>query len=77
MIIHLLLGSGLDEVKDYLIKTAKPHKWMFPGDVWSNQTPETIIVDTVKATLLDFLPQEIPYQMEPILELYEVSEDSK
>ncbi|KAF2879015.1 hypothetical protein ILUMI_27156 [Ignelater luminosus] len=73
--ISALTGSGLGEVKDYLIKTAKPGKWMFPGDVWSNQTPEIIIVDTVKATLLDFLPQEIPYKMEPILELYEISED--
>ncbi|KAF5269607.1 hypothetical protein FQR65_LT05946 [Abscondita terminalis] len=68
-------GDGLTEVKNYLINSAKPGKWLFPGDVWSDQTPEKIITDTVKATLLDFLPQEIPYQMEPEMELYEVNDE--
>ncbi|KAK4874515.1 hypothetical protein RN001_013875 [Aquatica leii] len=68
-------GDGLSQVKNYLLKLSKPGKWLFSEDAWSDQTPEKIITNTVKATLLDFLPKEIPYQMEPEMELYEVNDE--
>lgn len=73
--ILLYLGSGLSDVKNYLIKSAKPHNWLYPADTWTDQTPEKIIINTVKATLLDFLPQEIPYELKPEIELLEIDED--
>lgn len=72
----LFLGNGLEEIKNYLIDQTYPGKWMYPSEVWSDQSTENIIVNIVKATLLDFLPQEIPYVLKPVLELLEEEEDS-
>ncbi|KAF5293759.1 hypothetical protein FQA39_LY03244 [Lamprigera yunnana] len=72
--VSALTGDGLDQVKAYLLKSAKLGKWLYPENIWTDQKPEKIITDIVKATLLDFLPQEIPYQLEPELELYEVND---
>ncbi|KAK5640946.1 hypothetical protein RI129_009493 [Pyrocoelia pectoralis] len=72
--VSALTGSGLNDVKEYLIRSARPGKWPYPEETFTDQLPEKIIENTVKATLLDFLPQEIPYQMKPQLELYEVND---
>ena len=47
---------------------------MFPAEIWSDQTAEEIITKSVKAKLLDFLPQEIPYTLKPELEFFNVNE---
>ncbi|KAJ8943516.1 hypothetical protein NQ318_023026 [Aromia moschata] len=72
--VSALKGDGLSKVKDYLISQAKPSKWMFPEEVWTDQSAETIIKNTVQATLLDFLQQEIPYNLKPAIEYFDVSE---
>ncbi|KAB0793862.1 hypothetical protein PPYR_13482 [Photinus pyralis] len=72
--VSALTGTGLNELKQYLIRAAKPGKWLYPEEMFTDQSPEKIIENTVKATLLDFLPQEIPYQMKPQIELYEVND---
>ncbi|CAH0564185.1 unnamed protein product [Brassicogethes aeneus] len=69
--VSSLTGSGIPEVRDYLIKNAKPNKWMFPEETWTNETPENLVLKAVQATLLNFLPQEIPYTLKPELELFE------
>ncbi|KAJ3644549.1 hypothetical protein Zmor_022274 [Zophobas morio] len=69
-----LTGDGLAQVKTYLIKNAKPDHWLFPAEIWSDQTAEEIITKSVKAKLLDFLPQEIPYTLKPELEFFNVNE---
>ena len=69
-----LTGDGLAQVKNYLIKNAKPDHWLFPAEIWSDQTAEEIITKSVKAKLLDFLPQEIPYTLKPELEFFNVNE---
>lgn len=70
--VSALTGSGLDEVKNFLIRNAKPGEWLFPEEIWSDRTAEQIIVDSVKAKLLDFLPQEIPYQLKPEMEFFNI-----
>lgn len=72
--VSALTGDGLDDVKKYFIQMAKPAKWLFPSEIWSDQTAEDIIVKSVKAKLLDFLPQEIPYQLKAELEFFNVNE---
>ncbi|RZC32905.1 GTPase Era, mitochondrial [Asbolus verrucosus] len=72
--VSALTGSGLAEVKNYLIRNAKPAKWMFPSEIWSDQTAEAIIVNSVKAKLLDFLPQEIPYNLRAELEFFNIND---
>ncbi|GJQ73378.1 hypothetical protein Trydic_g13744 [Trypoxylus dichotomus] len=73
--ISALTGNGLAEIKEYFINEAKPNKWLYPGTVWSDQTAESIILTSVKAKFLDFLPQEIPYALKPYMEYFHVNEN--
>lgn len=73
--VSALSGDGLADVKNYLVKNAKPGKWLFPEQVWTDQSAESIISNSVHAKLLDFLPQEIPYSLKPELEYFDVSEE--
>ncbi|KAJ8975953.1 hypothetical protein NQ317_011921 [Molorchus minor] len=69
-----LTGDGLQKIKDYLVGLARPSEWIFPEEVWTDQTAETVITNTVKATFLDFLPQEIPYVLKPAIEYFNINE---
>ena len=73
--VNIILGSGTSDIKDYLFTQAKPHKWLYEAKKWSDQTSEDIILASVKAKLLDFLPNEIPYQLKPIVEYFEVNNE--
>lgn len=66
-------GDGLREVKQYLIENAKPANWMFPKNVWTDKAAEDIIQSAVKAKMLDFLPQEIPYLLSAELEYFNIN----
>lgn len=73
--MYVIVGSGISDIKDYLISQAKPHKWLYEAKKWSDQTSEDIILASVKAKLLDFLPNEIPYQLKPIIEFFEINNE--
>lgn len=73
--ISALTGDGVQKMKKYFVNVSKPGKWLYPAEQWSDHTPEDIITRTVQATLLDFLPQEIPYKLVTKLEHYEVTEN--
>lgn len=47
---------------------------MFPGQVWTDQSAENIILTSVHAGFLDFLPQELPYQLKTEIEYFNVDE---
>lgn len=45
---------------------------------WSDQTPEKLIEDAVRAKFLDFLAQEIPYNLKTQLEYFDdIKHDDK
>lgn len=69
--VSALTGDGLDSVRNYLIDNSYPNKWLYPSEVWTDQSREAIILNTVMATFLDFLPQEIPYKLKPVIEMCE------
>lgn len=48
---------------------------MFPSNIWTDQTQEQIILNSVKAILLQYLQQEIPYSLKPQMELFEINEE--
>lgn len=73
--VSALTGDGMLEIKDYLLENAKPGKWMFPSNVWTDQSAEQIILNTVKAMLLQYLQQEIPYTLRPEMELFEINQE--
>lgn len=50
---------------------------MFPKDSWTDQSHQTLIENTVKAVLLDILPQEVPYNMTVKMEYFKQDIDGK
>ncbi|XP_045476313.1 GTPase Era, mitochondrial [Harmonia axyridis] len=72
-----LEGNGVEDLRKYLIKQAKPGHWMYPAEKFTNEEPENLIVSTVRAKLLDFLPKEVPYNLESTMEFFETQENGK
>lgn len=70
--VSALNGDGVTKVMDYLCAQSKPKPWLFDADTYTDRTPEDLIVQSVQAKLLDFLPQEIPYQLNCEMEFYSV-----
>lgn len=48
---------------------------MFPSHIWTDQSAEQMILNSVKAILLQYLQQEIPYNLKPQIELFEINEE--
>ncbi|XP_017017618.1 GTPase Era, mitochondrial [Drosophila kikkawai] len=71
-LVSAMTGTGLNELQDYLAGQAKSRQWRFPSDVHTDASPEALIVESVRARLLDYLPQEIPYNLKCELEYYSV-----
>lgn len=63
-------------LQDYFVKNAKTRKWSYSSETFSDDTPENLIVDSVRARLLDYLPQEIPYKLETSMEYYSVEKSN-
>ncbi|XP_032680626.1 GTPase Era, mitochondrial [Odontomachus brunneus] len=73
--ISALNGDGVDDLRTYLLDSAKSQGWCYEGHMYSNQTCEEIIQQTVRAKLLDNLPQELPYNMQVKLEHFDPGPD--
>lgn len=73
--MHLFPGDGVTDVKKYLLKSARPENWIFPEEIWTDQSAEEIIIKTVQAKLLDFLPQEIPYNLKTDIEYFNINDE--
>ncbi|XP_016949534.1 GTPase Era, mitochondrial [Drosophila biarmipes] len=71
-LVSALTGNGLPELQSYLVGQAKPRSWKYPADIRTDTSPEAQIVESVRARLLDYLPQEIPYNLKCELEYYSV-----
>ncbi|KAH8373085.1 hypothetical protein KR009_011633 [Drosophila setifemur] len=71
-LVSSITGSGMHELQEYLVGEAKTRHWSFPSDVHTDSSPEALIEESVRARLLDYLPQEIPYNLNCELEYYSV-----
>ncbi|XP_034654821.1 GTPase Era, mitochondrial [Drosophila subobscura] len=69
-LVSAITGNGLNELQNYLIGQAVPRQWRFASDIHTDASPEALIVESVRARLLDYLPQEIPYNLKCELEYY-------
>lgn len=63
-------GDGVDKVVEFLESQAFSNPWEYRNNETSNQTPAQIIEQSVRARLLDYLPQEIPYLLKSQLEFF-------
>lgn len=68
--VSALNGDGLSKVMDYILQQAKPQAWEHRTNEFTDQTNESLIVQSVRARLLDYLPQEIPYLLQTEIEYY-------
>lgn len=50
---------------------------MYPQNVWTDQSHQTIIENSIKAVLLDYLPEEMPYSMTVNMEYFKMLDDGK
>jgi GTP-binding protein Era len=57
------------------LDSAKFKPWDFNKNIFTDQSFETIIQQTVKANLLNHLPQEIPYSINTVVEHIEQNKD--
>ncbi|XP_053683286.1 GTPase Era, mitochondrial [Sabethes cyaneus] len=69
--VSAMTGDGLKEVMNFIYSHAQPGTWEHLATESTDQTPEELIVQSVQARLLDYLPQEIPYLLDTELEFYE------
>ena len=67
-------GTGLEELRDYLLDACGPRPWRYRGDIRTSADPRRLVIDTVKAKLLELLPGDVAYGLKPELELWSVEE---
>lgn len=73
--ISALSGDGIYKLMSHFVKQAKPSPWIFEPETFTDTQPEDLIVQSVRARLLDFLPQEIPYQLKCEIEFFSIEKE--
>ncbi|XP_076755265.1 GTPase Era, mitochondrial [Xylocopa sonorina] len=66
--VSALSGDGVDDLRNYLVDSAKAKDWKYEDECYTDQSSEQLIVQTVRARLLDILPSEMPYKVKVQLE---------
>ncbi|XP_039956934.1 GTPase Era, mitochondrial-like [Bactrocera tryoni] len=69
-LVSSITGSGLNDIQDYLVRVAKERSWEYSKGSFTDEKPEALIVESVRARLLDYLPQEIPYNLHSAIEYF-------
>ncbi|XP_003706083.1 GTPase Era, mitochondrial [Megachile rotundata] len=72
--ISALTGDGIDDLRNYLLDSAKVTEWKYE-DYDTNQNIESIIVETVRAKLMDALPFQMPYTIKLQMEQFGYNDD--
>jgi len=57
-------NKGIEELKEFLWSKAKKGKWLYPSDVFTNQTEKAIVTEFTRQQLFRLLRQEVPYEVE-------------
>lgn len=73
--ISALNGDGVDDLRNYLLDCAKGRDWQYHGNLYTDQSLETIVTGTIRAKLMDLLPDDIPYKIIVKIEHFDVAED--
>lgn len=69
-LVSSIKGDGIDKVIEYVNTQCIEGPWQYRNNETTDQKPETLIQDFVRARLLDYLPQEIPYNLKVELEYF-------
>lgn len=68
--VSSLNGDGIEEVAHFIEQQAETKPWVFKNNEVTDKKPTELIEEFVRARLLDYLPQEIPYTLTPKLEYF-------
>lgn len=62
--LSALSQEDVKTLKQYLLAQAQPGPWEFHSGVLTSQTPEEICTNKIREKLLEYLPQEVPYNVQ-------------
>ncbi|XP_047401377.1 GTPase Era, mitochondrial isoform X2 [Sciurus carolinensis] len=62
--LSALSQEDVKTLKQYLLAQAQPGPWVFHSGVLTSQTPEEICANIIREKLLEYLPQEVPYNVQ-------------
>ncbi|XP_062815078.1 GTPase Era, mitochondrial [Anolis carolinensis] len=64
-------GEDVETLKSYLLTQAKPGPWKFHSEVLTDQSPREICRNIIREKLLEYLPEEVPYNVHQRTEVWE------
>ncbi|XP_059829663.1 GTPase Era, mitochondrial isoform X3 [Hypanus sabinus] len=64
-------GEEVDTLRHYLVSKAQPGQWDYHSEVVTDQSPQEICCNLIRERLLEYLPQEVPYNITQDTELWE------
>ncbi|XP_070699941.1 GTPase Era, mitochondrial [Pempheris klunzingeri] len=67
----------VDTLKSYFMVAAKPGSWQYHSEVLTDQSPEDVCTNIVREKLLEYLPQEVPYSVTQVVELWQDGENGE
>jgi GTPase Era involved in 16S rRNA processing len=69
-LVSSLTGDGVERVIEYIETKSQSQSWEYKNNEFCDKKPEELIEEFVRARLLDYLPQEIPYLLTSQLEFF-------
>ncbi|XP_068457432.1 GTPase Era, mitochondrial [Clinocottus analis] len=67
--------EDVETLKKYFLAGAKPGPWQYHSEVLTDQGPEEVCSNIIREKLLEYLPQEVPYGMTQMIELWQDGEN--
>ncbi|XP_023983797.1 GTPase Era, mitochondrial isoform X1 [Physeter macrocephalus] len=75
--LSALSQEDVKTLKQYLLAQARPGPWEFHSGVLTSQTPEEICANMIREKLLEYLPQEVPYNVQQKTVMWEEGPNGK
>lgn len=69
-LVSSLRGDGVEKVNEFISSMSTEGSWKYRNNETTDQEPEKMIEGFLRARLLDYLPQEIPYNLKTELEYF-------
>jgi len=69
-------GSGVEDLKNYLFKSAIPGGHRFSPDILVDVDPRESVVNIIKSKLLEHLEHDVPYGLKPEIEHWQYEEET-
>eukprot|EP00061_Rhincodon_typus_P011384 g36341.t1 len=67
-------GEEMETLQRYLISKARPGSWDYHSAVLTDQSPQEICCNLIRERLLEYLPQEVPYNIVQLRKKVNISE---